>query len=208
MKSIIFSVFLLSLFLLPLILAEKTKCYVCHGVDSKTCEEKEKECEEGSDCITISEEFGSLGKKSASIYKRCALNFPCNTTFHVQSGNDVYLRLNTDCCSGPLCNSGNYNMPTENQTEPKGRLCPTCYAFNTMQGCNATKSSVCPGEDDECVRFRGTLKPPGGKDVDFSGKGCSSKEACKLDYSALIGMKITKQLEHTCYKPETTKPSN
>ncbi|XP_073458039.1 uncharacterized protein [Aquarana catesbeiana] len=206
MKSIIFSVFLLSLFLLPLILANKKKCYACHGVDSETCKQEEKECEEDSACMTISEAFGSAGKESHSIYKRCALNLPCNKTFHVYSGRDVYLNFNTECCDGPLCNSGNYKMPADIQTEPKGRLCPNCFAFNTLQGCNATKSSVCIAEDDQCVRFRGTLKPPGQNDVDFSGQGCGSKEACSLDYSALIGVKVTKQLEYTCYVPKASHP--
>ncbi|XP_077311995.1 phospholipase A2 inhibitor and Ly6/PLAUR domain-containing protein-like [Lithobates pipiens] len=208
MKSIIFSVFLLSLFLLPLILANKTTCYICHGVDSETCKQEEKECEEDSVCMTISEAFGSPGKDSRSIYKRCALNLPCNTTLHVYSGQDVYLRRNIECCTGHRCNSGSYNMPYNNQTESKGRLCPLCYAFNTMQGCNATKSAVCLGEDDLCVRFRGTLKPPGKNDVDFSSQGCSSKIACGLDYSELIAVKISKQLEYTCYVPKASHPSH
>ncbi|XP_040183322.1 phospholipase A2 inhibitor and Ly6/PLAUR domain-containing protein-like [Rana temporaria] len=206
MKSVIFSVFLLFLFMLPIILAEKDICYTCDAVNSETCEHKEEECPEGSECMIISEEFISLGQTCRSISKRCALNLPCNRTFWGNVGLDVFVKVSQQCCKGPRCNPGFFQVP-DIPTQAKGILCPSCYAFNTTEDCTATGSTICLGKDDQCIRFRGAMKLPCGGEVDFSAQGCSSKSFCDYGYSELIGLQITKKHESKCYVPEASPPS-
>ncbi|XP_072282557.1 phospholipase A2 inhibitor 31 kDa subunit-like [Pyxicephalus adspersus] len=176
-------------------------CYTCNAVSSETCRNVEEECPEDCSCMTISEEFGMEGKTFRSISKKCAKKWECNKYIYANVGQDVYVKVYKKCCTGPRCNSGFFEM-LANQTQGKGISCPQCYAFNSTDGCTANTSLACMGEDDQCIRFRGSMKLPCGNDIQFSAQGCSSKLSCNSDYRDLIGLKITKKLENKCYVPK------
>ncbi|XP_077312199.1 uncharacterized protein LOC143933137 [Lithobates pipiens] len=207
MNSAIIRVFLILLFKLPIILAHKNTCYTCDATNSEICKHEEKECPEGSECMTISEEFVSLGQTCRSISKRCTLNLPGNKTFYAYVGMDVAVKLSYQSCKGERCNTGFFQMPNIS-TQAKGIVCPACFAFNSTAGCNATGTTICLGEDDQCIRFRGTMKLPCGGEADFSAQGCSSKAGCEYSHSEMIGLRITKQLENKCYVPTSSPSSN
>ncbi|KAM5131883.1 phospholipase A2 inhibitor and Ly6/PLAUR domain-containing protein-like [Mantella aurantiaca] len=205
MKSTIFSSFLL-LFLPSIVLSSNSKCYSCLGQHSETCEHKNVECRGESSCVTISEEFGGRGLVYRSIKKRCAMNLPCDTYIYAYSDNELYLKINLKCCEGDMCNSYNYEMPN-NQTKEDGILCPSCHKYDTLDGCNATKSMVCLGEDDMCIKFRATVLRPDGILYNVSAQGCSNAKGCLYDFSEAAVTKMVNLVENTCYRPTVSPPN-
>ncbi|XP_068099458.1 lymphocyte antigen 6 complex locus protein G6d-like [Hyperolius riggenbachi] len=169
------------------VLGEHYKCNSCHGRDSENCEGEEILCPEGSACMTVSEEINILGYTFHSIFKRCALNLPCNKLSRTFVSSDNYMLLSTECCEGDLCNSGGFNMPYDN-SEHLGPECPACFEINTLGGCEADIATICPGTDDKCLNLVGTVLKPDGVKADFSAQGCVSPDLSHSDYTSLAGL--------------------
>ncbi|XP_073457354.1 phospholipase A2 inhibitor and Ly6/PLAUR domain-containing protein-like [Aquarana catesbeiana] len=204
MKSAIFSTILLFLFVQLIVPAYNTMCYSCLAPNSKTCKHEQVECPNGTRCMTISEEMGYNGEVYYSINKRCAMNLLCDEPIYGYGDSVAFIKIYPKCCLGDLCNSGFYEMPI-NQTKERGILCPTCHN-STLDGCIATRSTVCWGEKDQCMKFKATIFAPDGVQVNVSAQGCSSANACKYDYSQSAATRLVNIVENVCYLPTDTLP--
>ncbi|KAM5132436.1 phospholipase A2 inhibitor gamma subunit B-like [Mantella aurantiaca] len=206
MKSAIFCYSLLFLFMQLLVPAHCITCYTCQASNSETCKHVEAKCPDGNSCMTVSEEYYTRGKTYHSVLKRCARNLPCNIQVYGNAGPGFHIKSYLKCCTGDLCNTDSYELPKNETKENSGILCPYCNKYDTLDGCNATKYTVCWGETDLCAIFRGTIKRPDGVLFNTSAQGCSSANACIYDYSEVASMKIVSFEENRCYTPTKSRP--
>ncbi|XP_073457352.1 phospholipase A2 inhibitor and Ly6/PLAUR domain-containing protein-like [Aquarana catesbeiana] len=207
MESALLVKLLLFLFVQAIVPAHSTICYVCEGPNSESCTHKEEQCPDGDRCMITSEQFVADNKEYRSILKRCARNLPCDVVIHGHAGSDLYIKSSLKCCKGDRCNTAMYEMPKNVTKERKGIVCPICREYNTLDGCNATRYTVCWEEKDLCTKFRGTLQKPDGVQYNISAQGCSSPLACTYDYSEMASLKVINAIESVCYIPKGPPPS-
>ncbi|XP_069804507.1 phospholipase A2 inhibitor gamma subunit B-like [Dendropsophus ebraccatus] len=195
MKPAVISVFLLS-FLLPI--AGALKCYKCNERTSETCDVEEVDCPEGDQCLTRSEQYIMNGTYR-SIRKGCARGAgECDERLPFTKGeNELFLIINTKCCGEYLCNNESYEIP-EVDVEPNGVVCPNCFAFNTTEECESEEEIECQGDRDKCISYAGELEKPDGELIRYSVKGCTNTAGCKVDVSAMVGVREVKEHIFEC----------
>ncbi|XP_073457346.1 uncharacterized protein [Aquarana catesbeiana] len=200
MKTFLVCLLLLT-FSLFAVLANNITCYKCHARNSDYCKGEDHQCPAHSGCMTLYEKLECYGSFH-SIKKRCAYDLPCNITMYAYSNESIFFGLATKCCHNDHCNDGVFEIPKiSNETD--GCLCPSCFAANTTEMCNAEKKTVCKGETDQCVQFIGSAKTPSGVEANFTGQGCMSKNACQFDFTTLIGIYVYNIKLLKCYDPDS-----
>ncbi|CAJ0947465.1 unnamed protein product [Ranitomeya imitator] len=140
------------------------KCYSGFSRNSTTCDESETECL-GDRCMTVCQYSYNNGRMFKSIMKGCANETMCGANGSATVEHIKY-RFHINCCTGNLCNSDGYKLPSEDPT-PNGVKCPTAYCTGNLQECKSEKEMNCTGSMDQCFEFRSDVIDPGQKEIKF-----------------------------------------
>nr|AMO51441.1 sodefrin precursor-like factor [Cynops pyrrhogaster] len=90
------------------------------------------------------------------------------------------------CCDSDLCNGGDVEVPPADNT-PNGYICEECFNDQSTDPCTATGVVQCTGKQNTCASFSGTGSRPGEAERLYSGKGCTTRDFCKLGIFNLPG---------------------
>nr|AMO51438.1 sodefrin precursor-like factor [Cynops pyrrhogaster] len=96
------------------------------------------------------------------------------------------LQLNRMCCDSDFCNGGDVQVPPADNT-PNGYICEECFTNQSTDPCTATGVVQCTGKQNTCGNFFGTGSRPGEAGRPYSGKGCTTRDFCKLGIFNLAG---------------------
>ncbi|XP_078503087.1 uncharacterized protein LOC144761695 [Lissotriton helveticus] len=91
------------------------------------------------------------------------------------------------CCDSDFCNSGDVKLPPSDNT-PNGYICKDCFNDQSADPCTATGVVQCSRMQNACVSYFGTVSRPGVAGRPYSGKGCSTRDFCKLGFFNLAGV--------------------
>ncbi|XP_077113482.1 phospholipase A2 inhibitor and Ly6/PLAUR domain-containing protein-like [Ranitomeya variabilis] len=181
------------------------KCYSGFSRNSTTCDESETECL-GNRCMTVCQYSDYNGRMFKSIMKGCANETMCGANGSATVEHIKY-RFHVNCCTGDLCNSDGYKLPSEDPT-PNGVKCPTAYCMGSLQECKSEKEMNCTGSMDQCFEFRSDVIDPGQKEIKISVKGCMNADSCKFNFDCAIGISEVKKKFVMCYKPQNATSMN
>ncbi|KAM4651811.1 uncharacterized protein O3C94_014172 [Discoglossus pictus] len=140
----------------------------------------------------MSEYYEVKGDITQTIYKGCAEELPCDQVLSISTDSGLHAIINYTCCSGDKCNKAEYKMP-QVDGGPNGKICPSCYAANTLNECEKERNMVCQGIDQQCVNYTGIVKAKDGTESQFSMKGCASALSCSFGFTAMLAVQ-----EETC----------
>nr|AMO51446.1 sodefrin precursor-like factor [Cynops pyrrhogaster] len=98
----------------------------------------------------------------------------CGRAFSFKSS-VVSFQLSRMCCDSDFCNGGDVQVPPEDNT-PNGYICE-----------DTTGVVQCTGKQNTCASFLGTASRPGEAERPYSGKGCATRDICKLGIFNMAG---------------------
>ncbi|KAM4016047.1 phospholipase A2 inhibitor and Ly6/PLAUR domain-containing protein-like isoform 1-T1 [Anomaloglossus baeobatrachus] len=169
-----------------------SQCYFCESRNSTICNASKTECL-GDECMTVSQHVTLNGSVCNAIYKGCANKTLCGPDGELVVGNTTYL-FSGRCCTGDLCNTQEYESPTENKTL-NGVKCLSCLRFDTLEECKTDVVMNCTGSMTRCLDYRATMMNPDGTFLNYSAKGCINSAACQQN----LDSKIAFEEEHREY---------
>ncbi|KAM4015054.1 uncharacterized protein ACNLHF_001742 [Anomaloglossus baeobatrachus] len=177
------------------VLVLSLNCYSGFSSKSTKYNESEIECM-GDRCMAASQYIFINGSVFNSFLKGCANETMCGAKGSASVGSLRY-RFNVNCCTGYLCNSGEYELPAEDPT-PNGKKCPSAFCTGTLEECKSDKVMNCTGSMDQCYEYRADATVPGGREMKFSVKGCLNDDACKFNFDCAIGVSILQRKYLKC----------
>ncbi|XP_077113483.1 phospholipase A2 inhibitor and Ly6/PLAUR domain-containing protein-like [Ranitomeya variabilis] len=174
------------------------RCMSGVSYNSTTCNVSEIECL-AAGCMIVSQYFYINGTFLKSIYKGCANESICGLQGSVRYEHVIY-RFYANCCSGNLCNTDGYDLPTDDST-PNGKLCPSAYCTETVEECKGHHMVECTGAMDRCFEYRAEAIVFGVKSIKYSVKGCITGAACKAIFGGSIAITEKKRFLLNCTDP-------
>nr|AMO51437.1 sodefrin precursor-like factor [Cynops pyrrhogaster] len=109
----------------------------------------------------------------------------CGREFSFKSS-VVSFQLSRTCCDSDFCNGGDVQVPAADDT-PNGYKCEECFTDQSADDCIATGEVQCTGKHNACGSFSGIVSRPGKTERQYSVKGCTTRDFCKLGIFNLPG---------------------
>ncbi|KAM4650606.1 phospholipase A2 inhibitor LNF1-like [Discoglossus pictus] len=173
-------------------------CLTCLKRNSDTCDEKPADYKDANTCMVISEYYNVRNDHYHTVYKGGNINLPCDAYLYVSNRHGASLHSFIKCCNGDNCNTDNFEMPPlSDSIKPSGKMCPSCFS-DGLQECITDDMCMCKGEEDKCFEYIGRVRDPGGKEAEYTFKGCMSSLACVFGFNAMIGVDELERVHFKC----------
>nr|AJF36157.1 sodefrin precursor-like factor 32 [Lissotriton helveticus] len=91
----------------------------------------------------------------------------------------AYVWTSRTCCDSDFCNSGDVKVPPPDDT-PNGYICEGCTSDQSAEPCTETEDVQCTGKQNTCGTFKGTVLRPGVVGREYTFKGCTTRDFCKV----------------------------
>ncbi|XP_075135333.1 phospholipase A2 inhibitor and Ly6/PLAUR domain-containing protein-like [Leptodactylus fuscus] len=183
---------------------EPLRCIKCFQKNSDSCDGPSVPCgKNATGCLTLHELYDVDNDTYHSVEKNCNVQYPCGQTMYASNFLDACLQAHIECCDANNCNTFNYSMPSDDGKR-KGGFCPGCFS-KSLTECANKRTIQCKEKDDQCYHYIGTVRDPGGNEMNATFRGCLSKAGCALGFGAMRGVEELNTQTFDCTEPKATK---
>ncbi|XP_069077303.1 phospholipase A2 inhibitor and Ly6/PLAUR domain-containing protein-like isoform X2 [Pleurodeles waltl] len=123
-----------------------------------------------------------------SVFKDClspSQKPDCGREFSFKTPT-AFFRISRTCCDSDFCNAGDVQVPAVDET-PNGYKCEECFIYQSTDECSPTGEVQCTGKQNTCGSLSGTILRPGEAGRQYSFKGCTTRDFCKLGIFNMAG---------------------
>ncbi|XP_078541498.1 phospholipase A2 inhibitor and Ly6/PLAUR domain-containing protein-like [Lissotriton helveticus] len=178
MRAILAAVIMLQ----ALITGDCLQCEQCFALHNSSCSGIMTQCPpDVTHCVAGLENSTVGSDVILTAFKDCldpSQKVACGRDFSFKMSVSSF-QLTRVCCDSDFCNGGDVQVPPSDNT-PNGYICEDCFNDQSADPCTATGVVQCTGKQNSCGSFSGTLSRPGEAGREYTFKGCTTQDCCKL----------------------------
>ncbi|XP_069075492.1 uncharacterized protein [Pleurodeles waltl] len=167
-------------------------CEQCFAVHTSSCSGVFKQCSPDVTHCVAGLENNTLGNDTIlTVFKGCLNPFQkaaCSREFSIKTSVASFWSSRT-CCDSDFCNAGDLQVPAVDEI-PNGFTCEDCFTDQPVDECTVTGELQCSGKQNTCANFSGTVARPGKVGRQYSAKGCTTRDFCKLGVFNMEGSQV------------------
>ncbi|XP_069077301.1 phospholipase A2 inhibitor and Ly6/PLAUR domain-containing protein-like isoform X1 [Pleurodeles waltl] len=164
-------------------------CEQCFAVHTSSCSGIFTQCPPDVTHCVKGLENSTLGTDVIlSVFKDClspSQKPDCGREFSFKTPT-AFFRISRTCCDSDFCNAGDVQVPAVDET-PNGYKCEECFIYQSTDECSPTGEVQCTGKQNTCGSLSGTILRPGEAGRQYSFKGCTTRDFCKLGIFNMAG---------------------